>query len=320
MATQTISTLSVENQTFYDRALLERLLPELHFYNDAKKKKIPKGKGTKIEWRKFASLAIPTSALTEGTTPSGSALSITSLTAELSQYGDYVEISDVLDMQSKDPIITETSQLLGEQAALLVDTKIRDVIVAGTNVRYANNKTARTNLTSADVLTGAEVKKAVRDLRKNNAKPFSDGYYHAVISAEQAYDLMSDTADGGWIDANKYTDNKKLLKGEIGEYAGVRFMTSSNVKTADGKTTTGSGKSSTTDMVHLGVIYGKDSYGVPEIGDGSAAKPSIIVKAQGSAGTSDPLNQRSTIGWKNFFESKILEQNAIVRIETGISA
>ena len=34
-----ISTLSVENQTFYDRTLLSRLLPDLHFYNDAKKKK-----------------------------------------------------------------------------------------------------------------------------------------------------------------------------------------------------------------------------------------------------------------------------------------
>lgn len=311
MATQTITTLTAENQTFYDRVLLERLLPELHLYKDAKKKKIPKGKGTKIEWRKFASLTPPTSALTEGTTPAGSSLSISTLIAELSQYGDFVEISDVLDMQSKDPIITETSQLLGEQAAILVDSKIRDVITAGTNVRYAGGKTARTGLTSADVLTGEEVKKAVRDLRKNNAKTFADGYFHAVISPEQAYDLMSDTADGGWIDANKYTDNKPLLKGEIGEYAGVRFMTSSNVKT-------GTGASSA--VVHFGLIYGKDSYGVPEIGEGSAAKPSIIVKAQGSAGTADPLNQRSTVGWKNMFESKILEQNAIVRIETGVSA
>ena len=119
------------------------------------------------------------------------------------------------------------------------------------------------------------------------------------------------TADGGWIDANKYTDNRPLLKGEIGEYAGVRFMTSSNVKTGEG---------SASAPVHMGLIYGKDSYGVPEIGDGSAAKPSIIVKAQGSAGTADPLNQRSTVGWKNFFESKILEEQAIVRIESGVSA
>lgn len=303
-----ISNLSVENQTFYDRTLLSRLLPELHFYKDAKKKKIPRGKGTKIEWRIFKSLAVPTSPLEEGVTPTGKNLDISPVTAECSQYGDYVTVSDVLDMQGKDPVIAETSALEGEQAAQLVDTLTRDVVVSGTNVRYANGKTSRTALTASDVLKGEDVKKAVRDLRKNNAKPFSDGYFHAIISPEQAYDLMSDTSAGGWIDANKYTDNKPLLKGEIGEYAGVRFMQTSNTKVVDN-----SGVS-----VHLGVIYGKDSYGVPEIGEGSAAKPTIIVKTDG--GNSDPLNQRNTIGWKNMFTCKRLEEKAIVRIETGVTA
>lgn len=303
-----ISNLTTENQTFYDRTLLSRLLPELHFYKDAKKKKIPKGKGTKIEWRIFKSLAVPTTPLEEGVTPTGKNLDIAPVTAECNQYGDYVTVSDVLDMQGKDPVIAETSALEGEQAAQLVDTLIRDTVTGGTNVRYAGGKTSRANLTATDVLKGTDVKKAVRDLRKYNAKTFSDGYFHAIISPEQAYDLMSDTSEGGWIDANKYTDNKPLLKGEIGEYAGVRFMTTSNTKTV----------SNSGVAVHLGVIYGKDSYGVPEIGDGSAAKPSIIVKTDG--GNSDPLNQRNTIGWKNMFTCKRLQENAIVRIETGVTA
>lgn len=303
-----ISNLSVENQTFYDRTLLSRLLPDLHFYNDAKKKKIPRGKGTKIEWRIFKSLAVPTTPLEEGVTPTGKNLDISPVTAECSQYGDYVTVSDVLDMQGKDSVIAETSALEGEQAAQLVDTLIRDTVTSGTNVRYANGKASRTALAATDVLKGEDVKKAVRDLRKNNAKPFSDGFFHAVISPEQAYDLMNDTSTGGWIDVNKYTDNAPLLKGEIGKYAGVRFMTTSNTKIVDNSGV----------AVHLGVIYGKDSYGVPEIGDGSAAKPSIIVKTDG--GNSDPLNQRNTIGWKNMFTCKRLEEKAIVRIETGVTA
>lgn len=308
-----ISNLSTENQTFYDRTLLSRLLPELHFYKDAKKKKIPKGKGTKIEWRIFKSLAVPTTPLEEGVTPTGKNLDISPVTAECSQYGDYVTVSDVLDMQGKDPVIAETSALEGEQAAQLVDILIRDTVTGGTNVRYANGKASRATLTASDVLKGADVKKAVRDLRKYNAKPFSDGYFHAIISPEQAYDLMSDTSDGGWIDANKYTDNRPLLKGEIGEYAGVRFMTTSNTKVVNTTTESAAGID-----VHLGVVYGKDSYGVPEIGDGSAAKPSIIVKTDG--GNSDPLNQRNTIGWKNMFTCKRLEEKSIVRIETGVTA
>lgn len=294
MAVNTINTLSVENQTFYDRTLLERCLPLLTFYEDGKKKKIPHGKGTSIEWRKFGSLAVADTPLTEGTTPAGSDLNITNVVATLHQYGDYVTISDVLDMQAKDPVITETSELEGEQAGLTVNKIIRDEISTGTNV-----------ITDAGVLTGLLVKKAVRQLAKNNIPRFDDGYYHATISADQAFDLMNDTATGGWIDVSKYAGAKKLLTGEIGEYGGVRFRVSS--------------ESAISGTTHKALVYGKDSYGVPEIGSG-AAKPKIIVKGLGSAGSADPLDQRSSVGWKSMFACKRLNELGIVRVETTVSA
>lgn len=307
MAVQTINNISVENQTFYDTALLKRCLPLLSFYEDAMKKRIPAGKGTSIEWRKFGSLTPATTPLTEGTTPAGQDLNITAINAKLDQYGDYVVVSDVLDMQAKDPVIAETSELLGEQAGLTVNRIIAEELSKGTNVRYAGNKSNRDELVATDVLTGDMIKKVVRDLRKNNIPTFADGYYHASISAEQAYDLMSDTATGGWIDVVKYAGAKKLLTGEIGEFGGVRFKVSSEIpKAKDG-------------AVHMGIVYGKDAYGVPEIG-ANAAKPKIIVKAKGSAGTEDPLDQRSSIGWKNMFVCKRLNELGIVRVETGVSA
>lgn len=310
MAVNTITNLTAENQVFYDRVLLDRALPNLYLYEDAMKKKVPAGKGTEIEFRKFGSLAIPAESLTEGVTPAGSDLSITAIKSQLKQEGDFVVISDVLDMQGKDPVITETSELLGEQAALTVDTRIRDEIVAGTNVLYAGDATSTDEIIATDVFTGALVKKAVRELKKENIKPFADGYYHSTIDAEQAYDLMNDTATGGWIDASKYAAAKKLLSGEIGEYGGVRFKVTSNTKVKTNATSV---------PVHCGLIYGKDSYGVPEI-DSGAGKPSIIVKAKGSSGTADPLNQRSSVGWKNMFTSKRLNELGIVRVETGVTA
>lgn len=310
MAVETITTLTAENQVFYDRTLLERCLPELTLYEDAQKKKIPSGKGTTIEWRKFNSLAAAKDPLTEGVTPSGSSLDITTITKSLSQYGDFVKISDVLEMQAKDPIITETSQLEGEQAGLTLNTVIAEEISTGTNIRYGGSAISTESLTQADILNGSLVKKCVRDLAKNNIKRFDDGYYHATISPEQAYDLMNDTANGGWIDANKYTNAMPLLKGEIGCYSGVRFRTS---------TETPKGTGAEEAVVHKGLIYGKNAYGVPEIGNGGG-KPRIIVKQKGSAGTEDPLDQRSSIGWKAMFACKRLNELGIVRVETGISA
>lgn len=313
--TDTMSTVSAENQTFYDRCLLERCLPELTFYEDAQKKKIPAGKGTKIEWRKFNSLTPATTPLTEGTTPTGSSLNVTKVEATLNQYGDYVTISDVLETQAKDPIITETSQLEGEQAGETLNDVIATEIAKGTTVRYGGSATSTGTLTSSDVLTGALVKKAVRDLARNNIKRFPDGYYHATISPEQAYDLMNDTATGGWIDANKYTNAMPLLKGEIGCYGGVRFKESSKTPKGEGDKI---GSTENKYAVHKALIYGKNTYGVPEIGEGGG-KPKIIVKTKGSAGTSDPLDQRSTIGWKSMFAVKRLNELGIVRIETGIT-
>lgn len=305
----TIAVLSDENQTFYDRTLLERELPDLFFYEDGDKKTIPKGKGTNIEFRKFNSLPVPPASLTEGVTPAGSNLNITKVTATAHQEGDYVKVSDVLDMQGKDPVITETSELLGEQAALTIDTRIRDIVTAGTTVQYANGKANRDALTRADVLNGAEVRKAKKRLKKANIKPFEDGCYHMIIDADQEYDFKADTTGNGFIEVIKYAKPENMLTGEIGKYDGVRIRVSSNIETVE----------NTNDVeVHKSIMYGRHAYGVPEITKGKG-KASIIVKPFGSSGTEDPLNQRATIGWKSFFTAVRLNELAICRVETGAS-
>ena len=303
----TIETLSVENQTFYDRTLLERELPELFFYEDGDKKVIPKGKGTSVEFRKFNSLEVPKNSLTEGVTPEGKDLNITSLKATAKQEGDFVKVSDVLDMQGKDPVITETSELLGEQSALTIDTRIRDIVCSGTTVQYANGKANRDALTNADVLNGKEVRKAKKRLKKANIKPFSDGCYHMIIDADQEYDFKDDTTENGFVEVTKYAKPENMLTGEIGRYDGVRIRVSSNIESV---------KNTNSVYVHKGIIYGRHAYGVPEITKGKG-KASIIVKPLGSSGTDDPLNQRATIGWKSFFTAIRLNELAICRVETG---
>lgn len=305
----TMSTLSAENQTFYDRTLLERLLPKLFFYKDADKKVIPKGKGTSIEFRRFNSLPIPKAPLTEGVTPQGNTLSITTIKTTAKQEGDFVETTDVLNMQSKDPIITETTELEGEQSGLLVDTRIRDEVTSGTTVQYANGRATQASLLQTDVLTGREVRLAKARLKKNNVATFNDGCYHMVIDAEQEFDFKNDTASNGFIEVSKYAQPGNLLDGEIGKYDGVRICVSSNIETVE----VGDVK------VHKSVMYGQHAYGVTSVEKGSG-KASIIVKPLGSSGSADPLNQRSTIGWKMFFVAKRLNELAICRIETGATS
>ena len=193
---QTITNVASQNQlpaedkTFYERALIERLLPNLTFYKDAKKKKLPKNEGRTVNFRKFNSLTAPGSSLTEGITPDGNDLSISVITATVKQEGDWVEISDLIQMTGIDPVLTETSELLGEEAAEVVDTRIQTELSKGTNVFFCGGATTRAGIenVSTKYLTATDIKKIVKKLKNANAKRFADGYYHMIIDPDIAYD------------------------------------------------------------------------------------------------------------------------------------
>lgn len=306
--TNTIGTVSAENKTFYEKALLRRLTPELVFAKYGQCKSAPKHEGTTIDFRRFNAIAPKTQPLTEGVTPDGSALSVTSVTAAVSQYGDFVRISDVLDMTGIDPVITEMAQVLGESAGLTIDTVVRNTVVSGTSVQYANGRASRAAVVAGDVLTAAEIRKAVRTLRRNNAKPLENGYFIGIVDPETAYDLMSDSL---WQDISKYNGGQAIMEGEIGKLCGVRFVESPNGATVS------SGASSAVTL-HQTMIIGADAYGVVDIA--GTSRPQMIIKGVESGGTADPLNQRSTVGWKALFTAVRLQELAMVRIEHAVTA
>lgn len=300
-----LNQLTPENKTFYIRTLLERLLPDLFLYNDAMKKKLPKNQGKTVNWRKFNSLPPVTVPLTEGKTPDGRNLDVTQIEAILKQYGDYVVTSDELQMTGIDPVVTEASELCGEQAALSVEVALANKLFAGTNVMFAGGKESREALVAGDVITAEYVKKARRQLKKKNARKFSDGYYHAIIDPDMTYDLTNDPA---WQDVAKYAKPEQMLKGEIGKMHGFRFMEGTAIEPVSG----------TGIEVHRALFYGKDSYGAVDLEKGGG-KPDIIIKQLGSAGTDDPLNQRGSVGWKLPFTCEILQPDALISFECAVT-
>lgn len=280
------SGITAEQSIFYQKALIKRLLPELHAYNDAQKSNLPRNSGLTVNWRKFASLDVDTTPLTEGNAGDGQALEVTAIHGTAEQYGKYVTVSDKLAYAGIDKVMTEGAILCGEQAAQTVDKVVLNAM--------ATTKNAEGSSTQA--MDETFVKKVVLKLKKANARRFSDGYYHALITPDQAYQLMNAQ---GWVDAAKYGSIKKLLKGEVGELHGVRFMETTQLP--DGQ----------------GFIYGADSYGVVDVENG-AGKPSIITKPFESGGTSNPLELVATVGWKNLFVAKVLVDEALCKITTKV--
>lgn len=310
MATQTtlLAGVAPTIQTYYDKKLLDRLLEELVHLQFGQKRPLPKNGGKTIQFRRFSSLAPATTPLTEGVTPAGNAITMTEITATPSQFGDYIEVSDVLDMVAIDPVLDEMTDVLGEQAARTLDVVARDVLVAGTAVQYANGRTARNLVAAGDNLTVSEIRKAVRTLKRNNAKPLSNGDFVAIVEPGTTYDLQSDP---DWKLPSQYSKVEQIFKGEIGRLYGVRF-----VETSLAKKFAGAGASSAD--VYATLILGKDAYGIVDVAGSSNVQN--IIKPHGSSGTADPLNQRATTGWKAMFTAKILEQLAMLRIEHTVSA
>ncbi len=292
--------LSVEMKTFYDMTLIDTAQPNLVHDQFGQKRPIPKNGGKKIEFRKFASLPKALTALTEGVTPDGKKLTAENIEAEVSQYGDYIVQSDVLELTSIDNTIVEATKVLGNQAGLTLDTITRNVLQAGTNVWYAPKAdgtavTSRSGLAADCVLTVDLIKQVVADLKANNA-PKINGDYVCIIHPYCAYDLMSDPE---WIDAHKYATPENIYEGEIGKLAGVRFVETSEAKVYSGG-------------VFAPLFIGDGAYGVTEITGGGLQ---TIVKQKGSAGTADPLDQRSSIGWKAMKTAEILVDPYMIRVE-----
>lgn len=399
----TVSTgdLAPEMKTFYDRALI--LMAEANLVHDqfGQKRPIPKNGGKTIEFRKFSKLPKALTPITEGVTPVGNKLRVTAITAQVDQYGDYIEQTDLLELTTFDNTIVEATRELAAQAGLTLDTVVRNELVGGTNVYYAPDTlttpgtevevTSRADVTANCPLRVKDVFRMAAQLKAVNA-PKINGSYVAIVHPYVAYDLMQEAGES-WIGIQKYADPENILRGEIGQLGGVRFVESTEAKIfgpdkligdvsralvyenasastslkidaefttaeiaaanaailagggsipvyvngtantvtavtkATGYTTLtlgtavtvskgalvcGSGAGADGSAVFCTLFLADNAYGVTELEGGGLEQ---IVKQKGYG--NDPLNQRSSIGWKATKVAKRLLEEYMVRVESG---
>ena len=385
--TQTTGGLSAEMKTYYGMELLENAKPQLGHNQFAATKPLPVGGGKTVEWRKFGAFDKALTPLTEGVTPDGSGISVSYITKELAQYGDYTTVSDMLDLTAIDDVVLEITDRHGNNMGLTLDTVTRNEIQQGNQVIYApvlgeggkqTAVTSRVALTPECKMTSELVAKAATQLKKMNAPTF-DGKYVCIIHPSVAFDLRQDEA---WIAAHQYAAATELFSGEIGELHGVRFVETTEAKIFRGddlaknsrnlavkgavsnnaavnfdggtvesgslvgryviiggkryKVVSNTDSSMTLDKAITAaddaVIYpgeggaegcavygclfvGKGAYGVVDLSEGTE----VIVKPRGSSGTADPLDQRSSVGWKGIHAAAILYDEYMVRVECGSS-
>ena len=304
------SGMSAEMKTFYEKRLIDQAEPALVHDQFGDPYPIPANGGKNIEFRKYDSLPKATTPLTEGVTPDGQTMNVSTVTAEVRQYGGWVPITDTLQLTAIDNNIITATKIIASQAGRTLDTIVRDVLAGGTNVIYAPKigeggaetaVTSRATLDATCQLTSDLIARAATQLKAMNADPIGTSFV-GIIHPYVAYELRRDP---DWIDVHKYAQPDEIYNGEIGTLHGVRF-----VETSEAKIWKGTGCPAGL-AVFSTLILGAHAYGSTEIEGGGLEH---IVKQLGYG--DDPLNQRASVGWKAHKTAERLVEQYMVRIES----
>lgn len=304
------SGMSAEMKTFYEKRLIDQAEPALVHDQFGDPYPIPANGGKNIEFRKYDSLPKATTPLTEGVTPDGQTMNVSTVTAEVKQYGGWVPITDTLQLTAIDNNIVQATKIIASQAGRTLDTIVRDVLAGGTNVIYAPKigdggaetaVTSRATLDATCQLTSDLIARAATQLKAMNADPIGTSFV-GIIHPYVAYELRRDP---DWIDVHKYAQPDEIYNGEIGTLHGVRF-----VETSEAKIWKGTGCPAGL-AVFSTLILGAHAYGSTEIEGGGLEH---IVKQLGYG--DDPLNQRASVGWKAHKTAERLVEQYMVRIES----
>lgn len=328
MAVTTAAIHAPAVSTYYDRLLLRRAEPNLVHEMLGQRRPLKLHSGQTAKFRRIERLTDATAPLTDGVDVTAVTPTITDVTVTIAEYGNAIEFTELCDMVNQDPIVSEYTSLLGDNAGSSLDVICRNVINAGTSVRYSSADANRAAV--VHLLTTGDLDIAIRTLNRNNAKHFepvmkaSTGVgtaplrsaFWGIVHPDVYYTLEGLT---GFIPVSDYPNPGSAKPAEVGSYKNIRFLMTTNARIwADsGAAIAATGYKSTTGVlldVYSTLIVAEDAFGVVPLGDGSYK----TVRKQ--YGWNDLLDRMAAVGYKAKIAYVILNDNFMTRIETAAVA
>lgn len=308
MAITNVAVLPPAVREYYDRLLLMTAYPALIHTRFAQKRVLPEKMGDTIVFRRYSRLATVPIPLVDGITPPGAAMSANNIKARVDFYGNFVTITNQVEMTVEDRVLNEAARLLAQNLAQTMDEVTRDVLASTTSVLSCSNGT---NGSTPTELSKADTDAAIKTLLGNDAEMISE-----VITASDAFatapvrpsffgyidtDLLDDLeAVSNFLSSSNYPNNSLVLDNEWGSTSNIRWL-----YTSVGKVSTAS------PAVYSNFIVGKEAYAVVHLGSESG---DFYIEPLGSAGAADPLHQRGSCGWQHPFVARILNDSFMLNL------
>jgi N4-gp56 family major capsid protein len=324
-------------QKFFVLTMTKRAVPYLVLFEDAQMTTIPRNSGGfgtngKVSFRKVSALwdagvdgVGEPAALVEGRPPTAKDLEITEVNAELKQYGDWIQVSDLAEDASVDGILTHAAEALGEYEGQKLHRVMLYALEATTNTFWGDGTAGvdtDIEVTGSMKLTPAIIRKLVRTMKRNNAARFNDGFYHMIVDPYQSNDLMESS---DFTDMAKYTGGVaanggyNMLTGELGKGWGVRFKEANELLT-------GVGASSV--KTYHSYLYGPNGFGMLDLAGQAAGKinprtnrgVSIYSMPVNRPDKLDPLGQIGFVSTKVTFAGIVFDPIQVMKVVTSASA
>jgi N4-gp56 family major capsid protein len=220
MAQATSSSLSDDVSLFIRDELLDIAEKNVVFAQHALMAPLPQHMGKTCQFSRYPRLALPMVAATEGDTPDSVAISVETVQAITDQWILVVEHTDLAEITIKHPIVSVTTELLGLAQAELVDREIQKVLMAGSDVVFANavagSNTVRSNLATTDVVNSTEMRKLWAILSRNGARRIGQNYVF-ISDPEVSQDIQSQS---DFISTHQLGQAKAIFNMQIGSWLG----------------------------------------------------------------------------------------------------
>jgi N4-gp56 family major capsid protein len=304
----TTSDIDAGIEAFFNKTFLSTPKPEYIFENWAQSFSLPRNNTTTMKFRKYNRLAAATTKLAEGITPNASKMSKIDMTASVDQYGDYVIITDVVELTTDGQVMAKTAEMQDDQVMNTRDVLCRDVLNATASVITCSHGTGTVTL-----LNREDIDTVCTTLIGNLAKHITD-YVKAAQGQGTAplrpaylalfhYLLRNDLEDvDGFVGTQQYPQQNFIHPQEWGSIGETRWVYSTQAPVTSG--------------TYSNLIFGTEAYGKIALDGGSLQN---IAKGFGASGTDDPLNQRATIGWKMWDGYRIIEDLNIINLKSTAS-
>jgi N4-gp56 family major capsid protein len=324
VTSKSAATLVDQYSTFFSKQLLSYATQLLRKYEFGQKAPLPKKSGNlSIRWFKWgvpgtvsglsaSTVANSMAALTEGTKPAGDrVLTQSYIETDLIQYGMTIKMTDVLRMTELFDSLKQATKTIAEDGALHCDSLVRNELKSGLTAKRTADGGAYNQLVATDVVTTVNLLDCVTNLKLNRAPEVNGGGYVMLASPAVTRDLLKDTT---WVNAASYSNVKALYNGEVGTFYGIRIIEDTNPwrsaaasETVYDPTATG--------IIYTSFVLGGEAFGVPELSGESPYSSKVIINDKPDK--SDPLNQNTIVGIKNFWATKVLQPTWGVQFASG---